>query len=294
MASDRAAIRVTPRAAARAAAPGSLAAIVVIGLFLLWTLAPLYWMLATSFKDALEAARPSPTLWPAEATAQNYVGLVSGNVPFPLFLLNSIVTSVGAALVTTVLATLAAYSFSRGRYLLRGPLMYVVLATQMLPLAVLLIPLYLLFLRVNLLDTYQGIVLGYCTFTLPFGAWMMKGFLDAVPREIVDAARVDGASPTVVLVRIVTPMALPGLLTTATFTFMSAWNNLLFPLTFTTAMERRTLPAGLLLSFTGVFKTDWGGMMAASVVTTLPLAIGFLFLQRALVRGLTAGGLSGG
>ena len=294
MASDRAAIRVTPRAAARAAAPGSLAAIVVIGLFLLWTLAPLYWMLATSFKDALEAARPSPTLWPAQATAQNYVGLVSGNVPFPLFLLNSIVTSVGAALVTTVLATLAAYSFSRGRYLLRGALMYVVLATQMLPLAVLLIPLYLLFLRVNLLDTYQGIVLGYCTFTLPFGAWMMKGFLDAVPREIVDAARVDGASPTVVLVRIVTPMALPGLLTTATFTFMSAWNNLLFPLTFTTAMERRTLPAGLLLSFTGVFKTDWGGMMAASVVTTLPLAIGFLFLQRALVRGLTAGGLSGG
>jgi ABC-type glycerol-3-phosphate transport system permease component len=89
-------------------------------------------------------------------------------------------------------------------------------------------------------------------------------------------------------------MVLPGLLTTATFTFMNAWNNLLFPLTFTTAMERRTLPAGLLLSFTGVFKTDWGGMMAASVVTTLPLAIGFLFLQRALVRGLTAGGLSGG
>src|SRR5439155_17270461 len=202
-----AAVRVTPRAAARATAPGSLAAIVVIGLFLLWTLAPLFWMLATSFKDALEAARPSPTLWPAQATAQNYVGLVTGNVPFPLFLLNSVVTSVCAALVTTVLATLAAYSFSRGRYLLRGPLMYVVLATQMLPLAVLLIPLYLLFLRVNLLDTYQGIVLGYCTFTLPFGAWMMKGFLDAVPREIVDAARVDGASPTVVLVRIVTPMA---------------------------------------------------------------------------------------
>src|SRR5207247_6138927 len=108
------------------------------------------------------------------------------------------------------------------------------------------------------------------------------------------AARVDGASPAVVLVRIVTPMVLPGLLTTATFAFMNAWNNLLFPLTFTAAMERRTLPAGLLLSFSGVFKTDWGGLMAASVVTTVPLAVGFLFVQRALVRGLTAGGLSGG
>lgn len=295
MASDQAAIGAAPRAARRRPPrPGNLVAVVVVGFFVLWTLAPLYWMLATSFKDALDAARPSPTLWPAQATVQNYLGLVTGNIPFPLFLLNSVVTSLGAALATTVLATLAAYSFSRGRYLLRGPLMYAVLATQMLPLVVLLIPLYLLFLRADLLDTYQGVVLGYCSFTLPFGAWMMKGFIDAVPREIEDAAKVDGASPTAVLVRIVTPMVLPGLLTTATFTFMNAWNNLLFPLTFTTAMERRTLPAGLLLSFTGVFKTDWGGMMAASVVTTLPLAIGFLFLQRALVRGLTAGGLSGG
>ena len=274
--------------------PGRLVAALVVGFFVLWSLAPLYWMLATSFKDALEASCPNPTVWPAHGTAQNYVDLVTGNIPFPLFVLNSVITSLGAAVATTVVATLAAYSFSRGRYLLRGPLMYSVLATQMLPLAVLLIPLYLLFLRAGLLDTYQGVILGYCSFTLPFGAWMMKGFMDAVPREIEDAALVDGASPTAVLLRIVVPMVVPGLLTTATFTFLNAWNNLLFPLTFTTAMDRRTLPAGLLLSFSGVFKTDWGGMMAASVVTTLPLAVGFLLLQRALVRGLTAGGLTGG
>jgi ABC-type glycerol-3-phosphate transport system permease component len=294
MAGDHAAVLPAGRVSRRSRGLGGPAAVVVVGFFVLWTLAPLYWMLATSFKDALEAARPGPTIWPAHATAQNYVGLATGNIPFPTFLLNSVVTSLGAAVATTVLATLAAYSFSRGRYLLRGPVMYVVLATQMLPLVVLLIPLYLLFLRAGLLDTYQGIILGYCSFTLPFGAWMMKGFIDAVPREIEDAARVDGASPAAVLLQIVTPMVVPGILTTATFTFMNAWNNLLFPLTFTTSMERRTLPAGLLLSFTGVFKTDWGGMMAASVVTTLPLAIGFLFLQRALVRGLTSGGLTGG
>jgi ABC-type glycerol-3-phosphate transport system permease component len=294
MASDRAMRPTSSRRRRVRISPGGLVAALVVGLFVLWSLAPLYWMLATSFKDALEASRPNPTVWPAHGTAQNYLGLVTGNIPFPLFVLNSVITSLGAAVATTVLATLAAYSFSRGRYLLRAPLMYSVLATQMLPLAVLLIPLYLLFLRAGLLDTYQGVILGYCSFTLPFGAWMMKGFIDAVPREIEDAAHVDGATRTAVLVRVVVPMVVPGLLTTATFTFLNAWNNLLFPLTFTTSMERRTLPAGLLLSFSGVFKTDWGGLMAASVLTTLPLAVGFLFLQRALVRGLTAGGLTGG
>lgn len=275
-------------------APGRLAAAALIVLFVAWTVGPLYWMLSTSFKDPLEATSLEPTLWPAHPTIANYAGLLTGNFPFARFVLNSALTSLASAIVTTILATLAAYSFSRGSYLLRGPLMYIVLATQMLPLAVLLVPLYLLFLKTELLNTYQGLVLGYCSFTLPFGAWMMKGFIDAVPREIEEAAEVDGARRPVVLLRIVTPIVVPGLLTTAAFTFMNAWNNLLFPLTFVTDINRQTLPAGLLLSFTGVFKTDWGGMMAASVITTLPLAVGFLFVQRALVRGLTLGGMAGG
>lgn len=274
--------------------PGRLAAVGLVSLFVLWTIGPLYWMLSTSFKGALEATSLEPTIWPAQPTLENYVGLVTGNFPFTRFVLNSAFTSLASAIVTTILATLAAYSFSRGRYLLKGPLMYIVLATQMLPLAVLLVPLYLLFLKADLLNTYQGLVLGYCSFTLPFGAWMMKGFIDAVPREIEEAATVDGARAPVVLLRIVAPIVVPGLLTTAAFTFMNAWNNLLFPLTFITDIDQQTLPAGLLLSFTGVFKTDWGGMMAASVITTLPLAAGFLFVQRALVRGLAHGGMTGG
>lgn len=263
-------------------------------LFVAWSAGPIYWMLSTSFKDSLEATSLTPTAWPSHPTLDNYLGLFHANIPFAAFLANSALTAVAASLLTLLLATAAGYSFSRGRYLLRGPLMYTVLATQMLPLAVLLVPLYLLYLRADLLNTYQGVVLGYCSFALPFGAWMMKGFIDAVPAEIEEAARVDGAPPLLVLVRIVVPMVVPGLLTTGAFVFMNSWNNLLYPLTFITDMHRQTLPPGLLLNFTGVFKTDWGGMMAASCVTTLPLAVGFLFLQRSLVRGMTAGALTGG
>lgn len=266
----------------------------VVALALAWSAGPLYWMLATSFKDPLEATSLTPTVWPTHLTMENYLSLFTANIPFAAFLVNSTVTSLAASVLTLLLATGAGYSFSRGRYVLRGPLMYTVLATQMLPLAVLLIPLYLLYLRADLLNTYQGVVLGYCSFALPFGAWMMKGFIDAVPHEIEEAARVDGAPALVILARIVTPMVLPGLLTTFAFVFMNSWNNLLYPLTFITDMQRQTLPPGLLLNFTGVFKTDWGGMMAASCVTTLPLAVAFLFLQRSLVRGMTAGALTGG
>jgi multiple sugar transport system permease protein len=272
---------------------GRLAAAAIVVLLLVWTLGPLYWMLTTSFKTPLEATSLRPTAWPSQVTLQNYLGLVQGPFPFPLFLLNSLVTSAATAVVTLALASLAGYSFARGRYLLKGPLMHSVLATQMLPLAVLLVPLYLLLLRAQLLDTYQGVVLGYCSFALPFGAWMMKGFFEAVPREIEEAARVDGASNLRVLISVVLPTVGPGLLTTAAFVFLDSWNNLLYPLTLVTSIPRQTLPPGLLLSFTGVLKTDWGGMMAASCITTVPLALGFLLLQRSLVRGLTSGAVTG-
>ncbi len=281
------------RGAGWSRALGNLPSAVVVLAFAAWTLGPLYWMLSTSFKDPLEATQLTPTLWPARLTFENYAGLIGGPFPFVNFLINSAGTALAAGIITLLLVAPAGYSFSRGRYLLRGPLMYTVLATQMLPLAVLLVPLYLLFLRGGLLDTYQGVILGYCSFALPFGAWLMKGFIDAVPREIEEAAQIDGASRLYVLTKVVLPLAVPGLITTGIFTFMNAWNNLIYPLTFITSVEKQTLPPGLLLSFTGIFKTDWGGMMAASVVTTLPLAICFLLVQRYLVRGLTSGAVSG-
>jgi multiple sugar transport system permease protein len=168
----------------------------------------------------------------------------------------------------------------------------VVLATQMLPLVVLIGPLYLLLLKAGLLDTYLGLIIGYTSFTLPFAAWLMKGFIDAIPPEVEEAARVDGYSRLGVLVRIVVPLSVPGLITTAVFVFMNAWNNLLYPLTLTSSDSRLTLPPGLLQSFSGQFKTDWGGMMAAACLTSIPLIIAFFAVQRSMVRGMTSGALA--
>lgn len=266
---------------------------VIVALFAVWTLWPLYWMAATSVKSPLEATNLSPTLWPHSFTWTNFRGLFTGTVPFGTYLFNSFLTSAISALVAVVVSALAGYSFSRGGYRLTGITSVAVLATQMLPLVVLIGPLYLLLLKAHLLNTYLGLIIGYTSFSVPFGAWMMKGFFDALPREIEEAALVDGNGRAGVLFRIVLPLSVPGLVTTAVFVFMNSWNNLLYPLILTSTDSRQTLPGGLTQSFNGTFKTDWGGMMAAALVTSVPLVIAFFAVQRSMVRGLTAGAFAG-
>ena len=272
---------------------GSLVRGVAIGFALAWSLAPVYWMVATSFKTELEAASLRPTLWPHDATLSNYVGLFAGSLPFLSFFLNTLISCLATALVAIIIATPAAYALSRARFRLRESVGYSILIFRMLPLVVLLAPLYLLLLRARLLDSLAGLVVGFTTFGLPFAVWMMKSFIDAVPIEIEEAARIDGYPRWQILAKVVAPLILPGLVTTAAFVFMEAWNNLIYPLTFVTTLEKQTLPAALVLTFTGQFKTDWGGMMAAATVTTLPLMIAFFTVQRSLVRGLTSGALAG-
>ena len=260
---------------------------------LAWSLAPVYWMLATSLKTELESASLRPTLWPHAATLENYRSLWSGSLPFVSFFANSALTSIATAVIAVAIATPAAYALSRGRFRLRIPIGYWILVFRMLPLVVLLAPLYLLLLHASLLDTRAGLVVGFTTFGLPFAVWMMKGFIDAVPIEIEEAARIDGYSRWQILFKVVAPLVLPGLVTTGAFVFMESWNNLIYPLTFVTSLPKQTLPAALVLTFSGQFKTDWGGMMAAAVMTTLPLMIAFFAVQRSIVRGLTSGAIAG-
>ena len=282
-----------PRKGTISSRAARVARIVAIALALLWSLAPLYWMLATSFKTELEAARLAPTLWPHDATFANYRELWSGSLPFFAFFTNTLVTCLATALVAVAIATPAAYALSRARFRLRGTIAYAMLVFRMLPLVVLLAPLYLLLLHTRLLDTHAGLVAGFVTFGLPFAVWMIKSFVDAVPIEVEEAARIDGYPRWQILLKVVVPLIVPGLLTTATFVFMEAWNNLIYPLTFVTTLEKQTLPAALVLTFTGQFKTDWGGMMAAATLTTLPLMIAFFAVQRSMVRGLTSGAVAG-
>jgi len=257
-------------------------------------LAPVYWMLATSFKTPFAATSLSPSYVPHQLSLANYDELlVTGSVPFKTYLANSVLTSVLASVVAVAISALAGYSFSRSSWKLRGPVSIAVLATQMLPLVVFVGPLYLLLLDAHLLNTYLGLIIGYTSFAIPFGAWLMKGFFDAVPVELEEAGRVDGYGRLAILVRVVLPTVLPGLLTTGVFVFINSWNNLLYPLTLVTDNSHQTLPPGLLDSFVGQFNTDWGGMMAAAVITTVPLAVAFFAVQRSMVRGMTAGALAG-
>ena len=272
---------------------GKVVQYLAILLALFWSLAPVYWMLATSFKTEIEASRVDPTLIPVSPTFANYVGLGGTSLPFFSFFLNSIVSCLLAAIVAVVIATPAAYALSRARFRTRGTVGYAILLFRMLPLVVMLAPLYLLLLNARLLDTHAGLVLGFTTFGLPFAVWMMKSFIDAVPIEVEEAARIDGYPRWQILLRVVAPLVMPGILTTGTFVFMEAWNNLIYPLTFVTSMDKQTLPAALVLTFTGQFKTDWGGMMAAATLTTLPLMIAFFAVQRSMIRGLTSGAVAG-
>lgn len=264
-----------------------------IGVALFFALAPLYWMVTTSLKPESEATRSDPTMVPESLSTENYERLISGDLPFGSFLFNSVATALAAAVIGMVLSALGGYALSRGNFRLREPISYLVLVAQMLPLVVLLGPLYLLLLRADLVNTLPGLVVGYISFAVPFGMWLMKGFFDAVPREVEEAARVDGYPRWQILFRVVLPLTVPGLLTTGTFVFIESWNNLIYPLTLVNTMDKQTLPSGLILSFTGQFKTDWGGMMAASFVTTIPLLIAFFAIQRSMVRGLTAGAVAG-
>lgn len=264
-----------------------------IAVALFWSLAPVYWMLATSFKSELEATRVDPTLLPVDPTLANYIGLGGTSLPFFSFFLNSFISCLLTAVIAVVIATPAAYALSRARFRLRGTVSYAILVFRMLPLVVMLAPLYLLLLNVHLLDSIGGLVVGFTTFGLPFAVWMMKSFIDSVPIEVEEAARVDGYPRWQILLKVVTPLIMPGLLTTGTFVFMEAWNNLIYPLTFMTTLGKQTLPAALVLTFTGQFKTDWGGMMAAATLTTLPLMVAFFAVQRSMIRGLTSGAVAG-
>ena len=273
--------------------PARIVQAVALALALAWSLAPVYWMLATSFKSELEAAQLDPTWWPHAATLDNYRGLAGGTLPFVTFFANTVMTCLATAVVAVVIALPAAYALSRARFRSRGAVAYGILVSRMLPLVVLLAPLYLLLLHAHLLDSNLGLVVGFTTFGVPFAVWMLKTFIDAVPIEIEEAARVDGYPRWQILLRVVVPLIVPGVLATGTFVFMDAWNNLIFPLSFVTTLEKQTLPAALVVSFTGQFKTDWGGMMAAATITTLPLMIAFFAVQRSMVRGLTAGAVAG-
>jgi multiple sugar transport system permease protein len=254
-------------------------------------------MIITSFKFKPEIFQIPPTFFPEEFTWSNYASILFGTlasaIPFLVYFKNSMIVSLLTVMTTLILATPAAYAFSRIAFTGRKKLIYFILISQMLPHVLILIPLYRTFMKINLLSTYPGLVIPYLMLTLPFSIWMLKGYFDSIPRELDEAAKVDGCTKFQSMFRVILPNVTPGLTATAIVAFIMAWDEFIIALTIMDDNIMRTLPVGMIQSFVGQFSIKWGDMMAASVVTSIPVVIIFIFLSRYLIGGLVAGAVKG-
>lgn len=277
----------------RSSRPRRLVHALLVLLALGWSLFPLYWMAVTAFKRNIDIFSFELQLLPTTPTVENFASLFGSDVPVRTYFINSVITALATCAVTIVVSVLAGYAFSRLRFRAQRPLELSLLLGQMFPLLVLLIPLYLVYLRLGILNTNLGLVLAFCSFAIPVGVWFMKNFLDSVPRELDEAARIDGCSDLGVIRHILLPLIGPGIVAVGVFAFLEAWNNLVFPLALSTRPDARTLPPGLLLAVDSQFRQDWGGLMAASILASIPPIVGFIAVQRWILRGLISGALKG-
>lgn len=268
--------------------------IIVVALIVcLFCIFPFCWMISVSFKPASEVYAP-PTLFPKAPTLDGYRNMLAttGAFSFTTWLKNSVIASLCTTLFSLIIATLGAYGLARFRFRGRNTLAYLILTTQVIPGALIIVPLYIIMSNLNLLDNMIGLILAYTTFTVPFCTWMMKGYFDSISPTIDEAAMVDGANRFQVFTRIVLPLSLPGLAATTIFAFISGWNEYVFASILLRSYENWTLPIGI-ASFQGQYDTNWGTLMAGAVMITVPVVVIFWLLQKHLVAGMTAGAVKG-
>jgi multiple sugar transport system permease protein len=258
-----------------------------------FAMAPFVWVLLASFKTRSELYA-MPLVWlPKTLSVANYVeAWTSKLTPFSRFFANSLWVSSVTMVATTAISVLAGYVLARFRFAGRQTVMIVFLATQMFPAVLLIAPLLAQWNALGLIDTYQALIYSNFSFTVPFTVWMLVGYFESIPRELEESALMDGCGRFGALCRVVLPLAAPGVAATAIFAFVSSWSELLFAITFTSQTEMRTLSAGLLF-MVGQYEIQWGQLSAGVIISTLPVAVLFTFLQRHLIRGLTAGALKG-
>ncbi|MCH1460774.1 MAG: sugar ABC transporter permease [Candidatus Poseidonia sp.] len=255
--------------------------------FVALTLLPLVWILdiALSPGNALGGNLGGPY------TGEHFSNML-GSDAFWTWMRNSLIVSIGTTLMGLAVAIPAGYAFSRYKFKGREVSMFAFLLVQMFPGIIILVPYFLVMKTFGLLNSHLGLILAYCVTALPLCVWMLKGFFDTVPRELEEAALLDGCTQFQVFTKVVLPLSLPAVAVTALFSFLAAWNEFLLALTFNTSNDMYTLPVGLasMISSTG---QAWGDFAAASLLVSLPVALLFLFFQRFLIEGLSAGGVKG-
>lgn len=252
--------------------------------------APLYFALVASVTPEARLFE-GPVLWPGEITFDHYRALFEQR-RFVQPIVSSLIVAGSTTLLCVPLGALAAYALARMRFRGKGAILGLVLSVSMFPQISIVAPLYLVLRALGLIDTYPGLVLPYLTFAMPLTVWLLVGHFRAIPRELEEAAFVDGASRLRTLVEIVLPVAAPALVTTGILTFVYCWNELLFALAFTVGEEHRTVPVAMAL-FRGQYRVPWGEILAGAVVASVPVVLLVLVFQRRIASGLTAGGVKG-
>lgn len=260
--------------------------LIVILLFLLF---PFYWTLVTSLKSSDEIFG-AITYWPKNLTLDSYRKLFT-SFDFLKYMKSSFIVAGGTTLVALLVSTLAAYSFSRFEFKGKKVLMTLMLTNNMFPTALLLIPLYTIMRSLGLLYSPLSLVVAYTTFTIPFSVWLLIGYMNDVPKDMEEAALIDGATKLKAFIKVVLPTLLPAIIATGVYVFMTAWNEYTFAVMFTNESSR-TIPVAL-KGLVGQLGVEWDLITAGGIITVIPIIIMFFFVQKRLVEGLTSGAVKG-
>lgn len=260
---------------------------VALTLALVITLFPFYWMVNTSLKPTPEVFLSPPTFASANWSFAAYDAVLNGR-PLARYLLNSLIVSLGATGIAVSLGTLAAYGFTRFAPSWGYAFILFLIFTKMLPETLLVVPYFQLMANLRLLDTHIALIIAYSSFALPFSVWMLIGFFRSIPREIDEAAIIDGASRLQAFWRVILPLSRPGLVAVSLFTFIVSWNSYLWALVLTTKPEMFVVSVGI-ANLVGEYRVDWNELMAASTVAVIPVMVLYAFLNRHLVHAITSG-----
>ena len=263
----------------------------LLAAWLVGVLFPYVWMFITSITPPAEIPTLGKHVLPRHPSLEGYRELFGTS--FVQYFFNSLLVAIGVVILTTTFALMAGTALSRFRFRGRTPVLFGILLVQLLPSMLLIVPLYIELKTFGLLNTRFGLIFIYTAFSLPFSTWLMKGFVDQIPVALEEASFIDGCTRFRSFMNVILPLARPGIAAAGTFAFIYSWNEFLFALTFTSTTAARTIPPGLELFIGSENGVHWEAVTAGGVIAAIPILIGFLFAQRMLVSGLTAGAVKG-
>jgi len=261
-------------------------------LVLVISLAPFMWLVLSTLKPAREMFTFPPTYLPHVFTLENYFNLLS-KTDFPIWFKNSLIVSTATTVIAIAVCILGAYGASRFRFSGRNLFLFMLFLTQMFPGVLLVIPYIEIMRSFGLIDTLASLIITYCTFAIPLCSWILKGYFDSLPRDLEEAAMVDGCSKLGALRRVVLPLSVPGVAATAIFIFIQSWGEAMFAILLTNTSSNYVLAIGIYTLSVSEFEWSWANLLSSGVVTALPLVFIFVFLQKYLVVGLTKGAIKG-